>query len=88
LGELEPDPQEDAVDDFFAGPKASPKGATVVQANWRDNPLVEGRAEGERQLELERYPERYDHTYEGDYARAFEGAYFAGCSRRPSARAG
>ena len=28
-------------------------------------------------LELERYPERYGHTYEGEYAKAFEGAYFA-----------
>ena len=31
----------------------------------------------ERQLELKLYPERYPHTWEGDYARAFEGAYYA-----------
>jgi phage terminase large subunit len=33
--------------------------------------------EEERQLDLERYPDRYNHVWEGDYARAFEGAYFA-----------
>ena len=67
----------DAVDDFFRGPLGKPKGATVVQANWRDNPFWTAELEAERQIELERYPERYDHTYEGGYAAAFEGAYFA-----------
>ena len=33
--------------------------------------------EGERQLDLEKYPDRYSHVWVGDYARAFEGAYFA-----------
>jgi phage terminase large subunit len=73
-----PTRKQDAIDDFFRGPKGAPKGSVVVKANWRDNPWWNDVLEGERQLELERYPERYDHTYEGDYARAFEGAYFAG----------
>jgi phage terminase large subunit len=33
--------------------------------------------EEERTLDRERYPDRYAHIWEGDYARAFEGAYFA-----------
>jgi len=73
-----PTRKQDAVDEFFRGPQGIPKGAVLVKANWRDNPWWNEVLEGERQLELERYPERYDHTYEGDYARAFEGAYFAG----------
>jgi phage terminase large subunit len=73
-----PTRKSDAVDDFFRGPQGAPKGSVVVKANWRDNPWWNDILEGERQLELERYPERYDHTYEGDYARAFEGAYYAG----------
>jgi phage terminase large subunit len=73
-----PTRKSDAIDDFFRGPRGLPKGAVLVKANWRDNPWWNDILEGERQLELERYPERYDHTYEGDYARAFEGAYFAG----------
>jgi phage terminase large subunit len=73
-----PTRKQDAVDQFLRGPQGAPKGSIVVKANWRDNPWWTDVLEGERQLELERYPERYDHTYEGDYARAFEGAYFAG----------
>ena len=33
--------------------------------------------EDERRLDLSLYPDRYDHIWEGDYVRAFEGAYFA-----------
>jgi phage terminase large subunit len=33
--------------------------------------------EEERKLDLSRYPDRYEHIWEGDYVRAFEGAYFA-----------
>ncbi len=73
-----PTRKQDAVDDFFRGPQGSPPGSVIVKANWRDNPWWTDVLEAERKLELERYPERYDHTYEGDYARAFEGAYFAG----------
>jgi phage terminase large subunit len=72
-----PTRKNDAIDDFFRGPAGKPPGAVVVQANWRDNPWWNDVLEAERQLEFERYPERYDHTYEGDYAKAFEGAYFA-----------
>jgi hypothetical protein len=33
--------------------------------------------EEERRTDLSLYPDRYDHIWEGDYVRAFEGAYFA-----------
>lgn len=72
-----PTRKQDAIEQFLRGPEGAPKGAIVIQANWRDNPWWNDILEGERLLELERYPERYEHTYEGDYARAFEGAYFA-----------
>ncbi|HJP67539.1 MAG TPA: phage terminase large subunit [Sphingomicrobium sp.] len=72
-----PTRKSDAIDDFFRGPMGLPKGAVAQLANWRNNPFWSAGAEAERQLELERYPERYPHTYEGEYAKAFEGAYFA-----------
>lgn len=66
----------DAVDEFLRAKK--PDNAIVVQANWRDNPFWSDELEQERQLDLKLYPDRYDHIWEGDYAKAFEGAYFAG----------
>jgi PBSX family phage terminase large subunit len=67
--------KSDAIDDFFRTKK--PDGAIVVNANWRDNPWFPAVLEDERRLDLSRYPDRYDHIWEGDYVRAFEGAYFA-----------
>jgi phage terminase large subunit len=56
----------------------SPTGSVVVKANWRDNPWFPKVLEDERKLDIELYPDRYDHIWEGDYAKAFEGAYFSG----------
>jgi phage terminase large subunit len=67
--------KSDSIDDFFRNKK--PDGAVVVNANWRDNPWFPSVLEDERKLDLSRYPDRYDHIWEGDYVRAFEGAYFA-----------
>jgi phage terminase large subunit len=67
--------RSDPIDDFLRARK--PAGAIVVNANWRDNPWFPDVLEQERRLDLSLYPERYDHVWEGDYARAFEGAYFA-----------
>ena len=67
--------RSDAIDDFFWTRK--PQGTIVTKANWRDNPWFPAVLEEERKLDLAHYPERYDHVWEGDYARAFEGAYFA-----------
>jgi phage terminase large subunit len=65
----------DAIDDFFRA--RQPEGAVLVNANWRDNPWFPAVLEEERKLDLSRYPDRYEHIWEGDYVRAFEGAYFA-----------
>ncbi|MET4388066.1 phage terminase large subunit [Bradyrhizobium sp. F1.4.3] len=67
--------KSDAIDDFLRGRK--PDGAVTVKANWRDNPWFPDVLEEERLLDQKLYPERYDHIWEGEYARAFEGAYFA-----------
>lgn len=67
--------KSDAIDDFLRGRR--PEGALVVKANWRDNPWFPEVLEEERLLDQKLYPERYDHIWEGEYARAFEGAYFA-----------
>jgi len=67
--------KSDAVDEFLRQKK--PDNAIVVKANWRDNPWFPSVLDEERQLDLERYPERYGHIWSGDYAKAFEGAYWA-----------
>jgi phage terminase large subunit len=67
--------KSDAVDEFLR--VNQPDNAIVVKANWRDNPWFPTVLDDERQLDLERYPERYGHIWSGDYAKAFEGAYFA-----------
>ena len=68
--------KSDAVDKFFELMKGDPD-AVCVGANWRDNPWFPEVLEGERKRELEIYADRYEHIWEGDYAKAFEGAYFA-----------
>ena len=65
----------DPIDVFLR--QSTPENAIVVQANWRDNPWFNDVLEQERLLDQRIYPERYDHIWEGDYARAFEGAYFS-----------
>jgi phage terminase large subunit len=67
--------KSDAVDEFLRQKK--PDNAIVVKANWRHNPWFPSVLDEERQLDLERYPERYGHIWSGDYAKAFEGAYWA-----------
>src|SRR5260370_25547572 len=65
----------DAIDEFLRQRK--PDNAIIVRSSWRDNPWFTPELEEERQLDLRLYPERYDHIWEGEYAKAFEGAYFA-----------
>lgn len=67
--------KSDAIDDFLRVRK--PAGAIVVKASWRDNPWFPAVLEEERRLDLALYPDRYEHIWEGDYVKAFEGAYFA-----------
>ena len=54
-----------------------PTGATVVQANWSDNPWFPGVLEAERLDCLKATPEQYDHIWEGGYASVNAGAYYA-----------
>jgi phage terminase large subunit len=65
----------DAIDDFLRNKK--PEGAIVVRANWSDNPWFPAELEAERKLDYNLYPDRYAHIWEGEYATAFEGAYFS-----------
>jgi len=65
----------DAIDEFLRGSR--PANSIVVKANWQDNPWWTAELEAERKHDLEHYPERYEHIWDGEYARAFEGAYFA-----------
>lgn len=67
--------KSDAIDDFLRARK--PAGAILVKANWRDNPWFPAVLEEERRLDFSLYPDRYHHIWEGEYVRAFEGAYFA-----------
>lgn len=66
----------DAIDDFLR--KNRPDSAVVIQANWRDNPWFPAVLEEERLHDKAKYPDRYDHIWEGDYAKVYEGAYYAG----------
>lgn len=66
----------DAVDVMFRGAQ-KPTGASVVIANWRDNPWWTAELEQERLDTQRRKPDQYDHIWEGDYVKVFDGAYYA-----------
>jgi len=67
---------KDPVDKMLRGP-LKPKDAIVVQCNWSDNPWFPKELEQERQHSLKTDPDRYGHIWEGEYARVYEGAYYA-----------
>lgn len=73
-----PTRKTDAIDEFFSDGKR-PENSILVNANWRDNPFFPDVLNEERMHDLEHYPERYPHVWEGEYATAFEGAYYAAC---------
>lgn len=64
------------VDRLLRG-SAKPSDATVVRANWNENPWFPRVLEQERQDCLANQPERYGHIWEGEYATVLEGAYYA-----------
>lgn len=66
----------DPVDEMLRG-EHLPTGATVVRANWSDNPMLPGVLMQERLDCLRVNPEQYDHIWEGGYATVNAGAYFA-----------
>jgi phage terminase large subunit len=66
----------DAVDALLRG-EGRPSRATVVKANWRDNPWFPPELEQERQDDQRDRPDQYEHTWEGDYEGVSVGAYYA-----------
>ncbi|WP_082724682.1 PBSX family phage terminase large subunit [Paracoccus aminovorans] len=66
----------DPVDMMLRGPEV-PSGATVVRANWSDNPWFPDVLEQERQDCLRQTPDEYQHIWEGGYATIVSGAYYA-----------
>jgi phage terminase large subunit len=73
-----PTRKSDPVDLMFRGDQM-PTGATVVRANWSDNPWFPAVLEQERLDCLKATPDQYDHIWEGGYATVLEGAYYAAC---------
>lgn len=55
----------------------APEGSKIIKLNWRDNPWFPDVLNQERLTDKEKRPWTYDHIWEGDYASAFEGAYYA-----------
>lgn len=66
----------DPVDVMLRGTE-KPTGASVVRANWSDNPWFPSVLEDERQDCLRLTPDQYDHIWEGGYATVLSGAYYA-----------
>jgi len=66
----------DPVDEMFRGAE-TPTGATVIRANWNDNPWFPAELEQERLDCLRMQPDQYDHIWEGGYITVADGAYFA-----------
>ena len=67
---------KDAVDKFLRGPTV-PKNAIVVRANWSDNPWFPKVLDDERKRSQKDDPDQYGHIWEGEYMRAWKGAYYA-----------
>jgi phage terminase large subunit len=68
--------ENDPVDKMLRGPEV-PTGASVVRANWCDNPWFPAELEQERRDCLRATPDQYDHVWNGGYVTAADGAYFA-----------
>jgi phage terminase large subunit len=70
-----PTRKSDPVDKMFRLSKSPDM--ICVKANWMDNEFFPQSLHKARLKELAENPDRYPHTWDGEYARAFEGAYFA-----------
>lgn len=68
--------KNDPVDAMLRG-EHLPTGATVVRANWSDNPWFPKVLDQERLDCLRDNPDQYDHIWEGGYAGVIDGAYYA-----------
>jgi len=77
--------KNDPVDAMLRG-AALPTGATVIRANWSDNPWFPRVLDQERRDCLRDNPDQYDHIWEGGYAGVIDGAYYAKCIAESKAR--
>ena len=68
--------KSDPVDMLLRGPEP-PSGASVVRANWSDNPWLPGELDRERLDCLRMNPDQYGHIWEGEHIAVAEGAYLA-----------
>lgn len=66
----------DPVDVMLRG-AVLPTGASVIRANWSDNPWFPSVLQQERSDCLRDNPAQYDHIWEGGYVSVVDGAYFA-----------
>lgn len=77
--------KNDPVDAMLRG-AALPTGATVIRANWSDNPWFPRVLDQERRDCLRDNPDQYDHIWEGGYAGVIDGAYYAKCIAEAKAK--
>jgi phage terminase large subunit len=77
--------KNDPVDAMLRGAQL-PTGATVVRANWSDNPWFPKVLDRERLDCLRDSPDQYDHIWEGGYAGVIDGAYYAKCIAEAKAK--
>lgn len=68
--------KQDAVDKLLRAGEL-PTGATVIRANWSDNPYFPEVLNQERLDCLRLQPEQYGHIWNGDYISVVSGAYYA-----------
>lgn len=66
----------DPIDDLLRGPNPPPD-SIVVRANWNDNPWFPKTLSDEREYDRKHKPDQYGHIWEGEYAKVYEGAYYA-----------
>ena len=66
----------DPIDDLLRGENPPPD-SVVVEANWNYNPWFPNTLNDERLYDQAHRPEQYGHIWEGEYAKIYEGAYYA-----------
>lgn len=70
-----PKSEKDPIEGLLRGPNRIP-GATVVQANWRDNPWFPDVLREEKDWDQKRDPDKYAHIWLGEYQRNSEARVF------------
>lgn len=70
-----PETSDAPVDQLLRGPNAI--NATIVEANWRDNPFFPDVLKKEMEQDRERDYDKYLHIWEGNYRLTLDGAIYA-----------